>query len=194
MIHDADDDVFELRQIATDEGRFLEVGDGDRALDRRRLTGDYPATFWLRLTQIDGTVIASASPDGMNWTPVGRPGDVSSFTAPQIGLAARTDDDDFVTTAAFDWFHLTEAAAGKDRTPPTIVAATADGLRTSTGEFLNSATVALTATDLGAGVETVEYAIGDRSVRAATRLRSRRPARCTTARPTRPATCRRPAR
>ena len=65
-----------------------------------------------------------------------------------------------MTTAAFDWFHLERISGGEDTTPPTVTA-TPDGLRTSDGQFLNSATVALAATDLGSGVDKVEYALGN---------------------------------
>jgi type 1 glutamine amidotransferase len=160
LIYQDDGAFFKVARTADDDGRWLETGDAQGTIDRRRLTGDYPATFWLRLTQVAGTVVASASPDGMNWAPIGRPGDVSAFSAPRIGLTALTRDDDFVTTVAFHSFELTGAGVGEDRTPPTIVA-TPHGLRTSAGEYLNHATVALEATDLGSGIERVEYAIGD---------------------------------
>ena len=167
LIYQDDDNYFKLGQIAKDGGRWLEVVQEiggnprhDATLDRLQLTGDYPATFYLRLTQTEGNVIATASPDGMNWSQVGRPGTVASFGAPKIGLAAITNDDNFVTTAAFDWFHLSRISGGEDTTPPTVTA-TPDGLRTSGGQFLNSATVALTATDLGSGVDKVEYALGN---------------------------------
>jgi type 1 glutamine amidotransferase len=142
LIYDDDEHFFRLGQVADEGGRRLEVVHG-ALRESLPLTGDYPSTFYLRLTQSAGRVIASASPDNMSWRTVGRVGDVSGFSAPRIGLAAGTGDEDFVATADFDWFHLA-TSAGEDTTSP-AVAAMPDGLRTADGRFLNSATVALSA-------------------------------------------------
>jgi type 1 glutamine amidotransferase/regulation of enolase protein 1 (concanavalin A-like superfamily) len=167
LIYDDDDNYLRLGQVADGGSRWLEVVQElggsprhDATLDRLPLTGDYPSTFYLRLTQSGGKVIASGSPDGMNWRTVGRVGDVAGFHASKIGLAATTGDESFVTTADFDWFHLATSGGGEDTIAPAVTAAP-EGLRTSNGRFLNVATVALSALDVGSGVDTLEYALDD---------------------------------
>jgi len=70
-----------------------------------------------------------------------------------------TNDDNHATDASFDHFRI-QRSSGQDTTPPSVSAA-ADGVPTASGSFLNHATVKVTATDLGSGVESVEYAVGD---------------------------------
>jgi len=172
VIYQDDDNYFKAGFIARDGRRWFEVVQElgrqtrhDGTLDEVQVPADFPSTVYLKLTQLEGTVTAYMSQDGTSWTPVGRTGTVSSFTAPKIGLLALTNDDAYVTTAAFDWFRVQAVGAGEDTTPPTI-GATPDGLRTSGGQFLNYAEVTVNANDLGSGVKTVEYALGDGAFQA----------------------------
>ncbi|NYH40524.1 plastocyanin [Micromonospora jinlongensis] len=57
---------------------------------------------------------------------------------------------------------VTDGGGGGDTTPPTVTAAVA-GDRDSDGNYLGAATVTVTATDTGSGVETVEYQVDDTS-------------------------------
>ncbi|MCG5469270.1 copper-binding protein [Micromonospora sp. LAH09] len=57
---------------------------------------------------------------------------------------------------------VTEGGGGGDTTPPTVTAAVA-GDRDSDGNYVGAATVTVTATDTGSGVETVEYQVDDSS-------------------------------
>lgn len=57
---------------------------------------------------------------------------------------------------------VTDGGGGDDTTPPTVTAAVA-GDRDGDGNYLGAATVTVTATDTGSGVETVEYQVDDTS-------------------------------
>ncbi|WP_433269617.1 OmpL47-type beta-barrel domain-containing protein [Micromonospora vinacea] len=57
---------------------------------------------------------------------------------------------------------VTDGGGGDDTTPPTVTAAVA-GDRDDDGNYLGAATVTVTATDTGSGVETVEYQVDDTS-------------------------------
>ena len=166
LLYADDDNYVKLAHIGRDGQRWFEIVQEvngqpryDAALDRLPVDGTYPTTMYVRLTQAEGTVTAAASTDGTNWSTVGRAANASSFSSPRVGVTAVTNDAAQVTDAHFDYFRIERSGGGEDTTPPTVAAST-DGLPTSTGTYLNSATVKLDATDLGSGVETVEYALG----------------------------------
>jgi type 1 glutamine amidotransferase len=167
-LYSGDDDYAKVALLGRGGARWIEFlfEEGaqprfDSTLDRTPdLPADFPDTVELKLTRdADGTLTAAYSTDGAAWTPVGRPAETGGFAAPKVGLFAQTNDDAFVTEAAFDWFHL-EDATGEDTTPPTL-RTEVDGLPTSDGDYLHEATVAISASDFGSGVATVEYALGD---------------------------------
>ena len=166
LLYANDDNYVKVVLLARQNQRWFEIVQEingqpryDAALDRLNVGAEYPTTFYVRLTQAEGTVVAAASPDGTNWTPIGRTADASSFASPRVGVTAVTNDDNHVTDASFDYFRI-QRSSGQDTTPPSVSAA-ADGIPTASGSFLNHATVKVTATDLGSGVESVEYAVGD---------------------------------
>ncbi|MET0414480.1 MAG: plastocyanin/azurin family copper-binding protein, partial [Actinoplanes sp.] len=57
---------------------------------------------------------------------------------------------------------VTDGGGGDDTTPPTVTAAVS-GDRDQDGNYVGAATVTVTATDAGSGVETVEYQVDDTS-------------------------------
>ncbi|KAB1948734.1 copper-binding protein [Micromonospora sp. ALFpr18c] len=57
---------------------------------------------------------------------------------------------------------VTDGGGGGDTTPPTVTAAVA-GDRDQDGNYVGAATVTVTATDAGSGVDTVEYQVDDTS-------------------------------
>ncbi|MGP3969702.1 OmpL47-type beta-barrel domain-containing protein [Streptomyces sp. 6N223] len=55
---------------------------------------------------------------------------------------------------------VTEGGGGEDTTPPEV-SATVDGDQNDAGQYVGSATVILSATDAGSGVDRIEYAVDD---------------------------------
>ena len=70
-------------------------------------------------------------------------------------MTAVTNDAEQVTDAHFDHFRVQRSSG---RTRRRLGLGRADGVPTATGSYLNHATVKVDATDLGSGVDTVEYA------------------------------------
>ena len=137
----------------------------DAALDRLTVDAAYPTTFYLRLSQTEGVVQAAASPDGTTWAPVGRTGNAGAFGTPRIGVSAVTNDDGVRDHGGVRLGPRPQALRRADTTPPAVTA-TPDGLRTSDGKFLNSATVDAGRDRPRRGIDNVEYALGDGAVPA----------------------------
>jgi plastocyanin len=55
---------------------------------------------------------------------------------------------------------VTEGGGGEDTTPPEV-SATVDGEQNDAGQYVGSATVSLSATDAGSGLDRIEYAVDD---------------------------------
>ena len=92
LLYANDDNYVKVVLLARQNQRWFEIVQEingqpryDAALDRLNVGADYPTTFYVRLTQAEGTVVAAASPDGTNWTPIGRTADASSFVEPAGG-------------------------------------------------------------------------------------------------------------
>ena len=194
LVYADDDNYFKLGQIARDGGRWFEVVQEiggsprhDAALDRLVIDGSYPTTFYLRLSQTEGTVTASASQDGATWSQVGRTGNAGAVRD-AADRRQRGHQRQRVRDHRGVRLRSTSASSpAADTTPPTVTA-TPDGLRTSDGKFLNSR-------DRHAGRERPRLRASTRSsTRSATARssptprRSRPAARSATARPTRRAT------
>jgi len=76
LLYANDDNYVKVVLLARQNQRWFEIVQEingqpryDAALDRLNVGADYPTTFFVRLTQAAGTVVAAASPDGTNWTP-----------------------------------------------------------------------------------------------------------------------------
>ena len=146
LLYADDDNYVKAVLLARQNQRFFEIVQEisgqpryDAAQDRLNVGTDYPTTFYVRLTQAEGTVVAAASPDGTNWTQIGRTANASTFANPRVGMTAVTNDTNHVTEANFDWFRI-QRSGGPDTTPPSVSAA-ADGIPTASGAYLNHATV-----------------------------------------------------
>ena len=73
---------------------------------------DSPTTYYVRVTSDGSELTASYSFDGSTFLPVGRPAPVSTFTDPQIGPTALSDQAPTVPTAFFDWIRFTPDTTG----------------------------------------------------------------------------------
>jgi hypothetical protein len=125
---------------------------------------DLGETFWLRLASDGSAVRASASVDGVEFAPWGRPVDVAALGATGVGpFAMRGSATPPEIVASFDWFRWTptaeEAAACDDDAPVVEVQAV-------TRCLAGRAYVAVTARNEGDAAATVRLVtpFGERSV------------------------------
>ncbi len=95
------------------------------------------------------------------WTPYTAPVNVSALGAHTVAYRA-TDVAGNVSQEGSKSFTVVEGGGGEDTTPPTVDA-TVTGTQDSNGNFVESATVTVTATDNqgGSGVATTEYKLDD---------------------------------
>jgi sugar phosphate isomerase/epimerase len=164
VLYSGDDDYVKLNLIGRDGTRWSEFiiesggqprfeGNQDRSPN---LPGDFPTTFFLRMTYDNGILAGSISPDGESWTQVGRLADTRGFVNPKIGLFALTNDAGSTTDAAFDWFRIGAAEPIEDTRAPAITIG--DPIRPDEGIGVSEdVTVTFAATDelLGSGVQSV---------------------------------------
>ncbi|MFC4858096.1 OmpL47-type beta-barrel domain-containing protein [Actinophytocola glycyrrhizae] len=121
------------------------------------------ATVNLAATDTGGSGVASTEyklDDGA-WTPYTAPVAVSAIGAHTVAHRA-TDVAGNVSEEGSESFTVVEGGGGEDTTPPTVDA-TVTGTQDGDGNFVESATVTVTATDNegGSGVATTEYKLDD---------------------------------
>ncbi len=122
------------------------------------------ATVTLAATDNDGgSGVASTEYklDAGAWTPYTAPVTVSALGAHTVAYRA-TDVAGNVSQEGSKSFTVVESGGGEDTTPPTVDA-TVTGTQDADGNFVESATVTVTATDNdgGSGVATTEYKLDD---------------------------------
>ncbi|MGB3438038.1 MAG: hypothetical protein WBA97_04720 [Actinophytocola sp.] len=121
------------------------------------------ATVNLAATDTGGSGVASTEyklDDGA-WTPYTAPVAVSALDAHTVAYRA-TDVAGNVSAEGSAAFTVVDGGGGEDTTPPTVTAAVT-GTQDADGNFVESATVTVTATDNdgGSGVASTEYKLDD---------------------------------
>jgi hypothetical protein len=122
-------------------------------------TGAYVGRATVTITATDtGTGVRNTEYqlDGGAWTTYTAPFDVTTAGSHAVRHRA-TDNAGNVSTEGTTRFTVV-AAQPADTTPPTT-SATVSGSRNPNGDYLDSATVTITATDTGSGVKLVEHAL-----------------------------------
>jgi len=70
------------------------------------IPADSPHEYWVRLISDGSQLRAEYSFNGVNFSPVGRPGDISGWANPQIGPVALSDQAPSYPVASFDWIRF----------------------------------------------------------------------------------------
>jgi type 1 glutamine amidotransferase/regulation of enolase protein 1 (concanavalin A-like superfamily) len=121
LLYAGDDNYIKLNHIGRNGAKWFEfiVETGgsprfDSALDRTaNLPAGFPTTMQLRMTSEGGQIRgAYSTDDGGTWTTVGRPVGAGVLANPRIGVFAQTNEAQYVTDAAFDWFRVAGGGAG----------------------------------------------------------------------------------
>jgi hypothetical protein len=114
------------------------------------------ATVNLSATDADSGVASTEYKlDSGTWTPYSAPVVVSAVGAHTVAYRA-TDVAGNVSAEGSSPFTVVEGGGGEDTTPPTVTAAVT-GTQDADGNYVESATVTVTATDTDSGVASVEY-------------------------------------
>jgi hypothetical protein len=114
------------------------------------------ATVNLSATDADSGVASTEYKlDSGTWTPYSAPVVVSAVGAHTVAYRA-TDVAGNVSAEGSSPFTVVEGGGGEDTTPPTVTAAVT-GTQDADGNYVESATVTVTATDADSGVASVEY-------------------------------------
>ncbi|MFG6201294.1 ThuA domain-containing protein [Nonomuraea sp. JJY05] len=120
------------------------------------LTG---GVWWLRLKKAGTTYTGSYSSDGQTWTDLSATvANTAVATGAKVGVYTIGTNQSASKTVTFDYFHLTKAGSGGDRTAP-VTTATTDPEQPAGGTFTGPVSVTLKATDEdgGSGVDKTEY-------------------------------------
>jgi PKD repeat protein/glucose/arabinose dehydrogenase len=70
------------------------------------IPADAPLTYWVRIVRTGSTLTAFYSYDGTTFSPVGRPADISTWSAPKVGPVALSDQAPDFPVAHFDWIRF----------------------------------------------------------------------------------------
>ncbi|WP_433441216.1 ThuA domain-containing protein [Nonomuraea sp. CA-141351] len=120
------------------------------------LTG---GVWWLRLKKAGTTYTGSYSSDGQSWTDLSATVENTAVaTGAKVGVYTIGTSQSASKTVTFDYFHLTKAGSGGDKTAP-VTTATTDPEQPAGGTFTGPVSVTLKATDEdgGSGVDKTEY-------------------------------------
>jgi PKD repeat protein len=112
-VYQDDDNWASVHMIYAGTGRDFEFiyenGGNPRNEAADKLGGipaDAPLTYWVRIVRSGSTLTAFYSYDGTTFSPVGRPADISGWSAPKVGPVALSDQAPTYPVAHFDWIRF----------------------------------------------------------------------------------------